>query len=383
MNKIYYFDNAATSFPKPDEVAAAVYKYLKDKCANPGRSSHKLSVKSARIVFETRENIAEFFNYPDSEHFIFTLNATESLNSVLNGFLKDNDYVLTTFLEHNSVLRPLNFLRKIKNIHIDFIKFSEKYGIDYKDFNEKLSQKIPDLVIVNHGSNVTGKLIDLNKVLELKDRFKFKLLIDAAQTGGIFDYNLKEYNIDFLALTGHKSLYGPQGTGILFVREPELLFPLKCGGTGSFSEKNIQPEFLPDKFESGTLNVPGIAGLNEGIKFLKNTGLQKIFEKKQFLVNYFIEKLKFFDNIKIFSESDNNCGVVSINIKNFSPSKVSQILDKEFNIATRPGLHCAPLIHKTIGTYPEGTVRFSFGFFNEIEEIDYLIDALKNLKKWQ
>ncbi len=381
MNKIFYFDNAATSFPKPQEVAASIYEYIQKFAANPGRSSHKLSIESAKKVFETRENLAKIFNFENSEHFIFTANATESLNIVLNGYLNENDYILTTFLEHNSVLRPLNFLKKTKKININFIEFCPQNGIDFDDFYEKLKDKTPKLVIINHASNVTGKIVNLNKILDLKKEFKFKLLIDGAQTGGIYNYNLKEQDIDFLALTGHKGLYGPQGIGVLFIRNPEILNPLKFGGTGSLSEKDIQPEFLPDKFESGTLNVVGIVGLNEGLNFIDKIRISKIAEKKEKLTGFFIENLKDINEIKIYSDTKNNSGVVSINIEKISPSKISQILDKNFNIATRPGLHCAPVIHKKLGTFPYGTVRFSFSFFNEIDELEYAINALNYITK--
>ncbi len=380
MGKIYYFDNAATSHPKPEEVAVCVYNYIKNLSANPGRSSHKLAIESAKIVFNARENIAEILNYSDSEHFIFTLNATDSINIVLNGYLKKGDFVLTTFLEHNSVLRPLKLLEKTKGIKFDFIKFSKKDGIDFNDFYEKLKEKVPSLVVINHASNVTGKIVDLDKILELKDKFKFKLLIDGAQTGGIYKYNLEEQPIDFIAFTGHKSFYGPQGIGFLFIRDYEDLLPLRCGGTGSFSEEIVQPEFLPDKFESGTLNVPGIAGLNAGINFVKNIGFENIYSYKKKLVNYFIENLKKISQINLYSDTNNNSGIVSFNLKNIPPSEVARILDKDFNIAVRPGLHCAPLIHKCLETYPQGCVRFSFSHFNTIDEIDYCINALKKIK---
>ncbi len=379
MEKIYYFDNAATSFPKPEKVAASVFNYIKNFAANPGRSSHKLSIESARFVFETRENIAELLNINNSENIIFTQNATESLNIVIKGYLKENYHILTSFTEHNSVLRPLN---SIRNITIDRIKFSKNTGIDFSDFHKKLSEKKPDLVIINHASNVTGKIVNLDRILELKEKFKFKLLIDAAQTGGIFQYDLKNQDIDFIAFTGHKGFYGPQGIGFLFIKNPEDLIPLKQGGTGSNSENDYQPDFLPDKFESGTLNVPGIVGLNAGIEFIKSNGIKNIYNHKLNLINYFFEKLKTISNkVILYSKAKNNSGVISLNIKNLSPSKVSFILDKEFNIATRPGLHCAPLIHKALNTYPYGTVRFSIGYFNTKEEIDYCIEALKFIIK--
>ena len=378
-NKIYYFDNAATSFPKPDEVAVSVFDTIKNYSANPGRSSHKLAIESGRVVFNTRENIAELMCYEDSENFVFTLNATDGLNIILNGFLKENSYVLTSFIEHNSVLRPLNFLKEKRNIKVDFIKFSMTDGIDFDDFNQKLKEKVPDLVVLNHASNVTGKIINLLKVLELKRKYKFRLLIDAAQTGGIIEYDLKDHPIDFIAFTGHKGFLGPQGVGFLFIRDKDIVQPFRCGGTGSLSEKPTQPLFLPDKFESGTLNVPGIAGLNEGINFIKKVGLKNIFSHKSKLVAYFIEKLKLIDNVKIYSDLKDNAGVVSINLEKLSPSKVSEILDKKYNIATRPGLHCAPLIHQKLGTFPHGTVRFSFSYFNSMDEIDYAINALKEI----
>ena len=380
MKKIYYFDNAATSFPKPEKVYTEVSSFLKGKCANPGRSAHSMSLETARVIFQCRELIKKLFNAENSEQIIFTHNATEALNIAILGFLKRGSTVVTTSMEHNSVMRPLNFLKKTKNINILKIKQKQNGEIDEKDLFEKIKLS-PSLVIVNHASNVNGLINNLEIFSNLKKKFHFKLLIDASQSAGVVNIDVKSLDIDFLAFTGHKSLYGIQGTGGLYVKAPDDIIPLKFGGTGSLSEHEVQPDFLPDKFESGTPNCPGIAALKAGVEFVMEKGVENIFNRKKKLVSFFVNELEKIPSIKIFygNSVDNNIGVVSVNSKSLSPSSFAMELDKRFGIAVRAGLHCAPSMHKVLSTYPEGTVRFSFSVFHTKKDVEYALEAIKDI----
>jgi len=380
LEKIFYFDNAATSFPKPESVYENIDGFMRNQCANPGRAAHKMSLESSRAVFRCRELICKLFKASSSEQIIFTSNATEALNLAIIGFLKQGATVLTSSAEHNSVMRPLNFLAAAKRVKVARIKHNSNGIVDYRDFKEKLSLK-PSLVVVNHASNVFGAITDLEPFLEYKKKSGFRLLVDASQSAGVTDIDLSSHEIDFLAFTGHKSLYGVQGTGGLYVKEPDILTPIKFGGTGSFSENEIQPEFLPDKFESGTPNCVGLTGLQKGVEFVMEKGVKNIFIHKKKLVKYFIDKLNSVNGIRLFygESPENNVGVVSLIARNVSSSSLAMILDRKYNIAVRPGLHCAPFAHKVINTFPTGTVRFSFSIFNNIDELDYAVKAVKEI----
>ena len=381
--KTYYFDNAATTFPKPESVYNAVTDFMKEKCANPGRAAHKMSLESSRVIFQCRESLKNLFNADTSEQIIFTNNATEALNLAIIGSLKENSTVITTAMEHNSVMRPLNFLKATENVNTVKLKHNSVGKVDIDDLKEKITNIRPDMVIVNHASNVNGIICNLEIFAEFKKKYNFKLLVDASQSAGVIDIDVKTLNIDFLAFTGHKSLYGPQGTGGLYVKEETDLKPFKFGGTGSLSEEEVQPDFMPDKFESGTLNCPGIVGLQAGLDFIKQIGFSSIGKHKRELVKMFIEELRRIENVKIFygDSVENNVGVVSITSDQISSSSLAMILDRQYNIAVRPGLHCAPAAHKTLKTYLQGTVRFSFSMFNNFEQVKYVANALQEILK--
>jgi len=407
-----YFDNAATSFPKPETVYQAMENFMKNIGGNPGRSGHRLSIEAARIIYETRESLAKLFNVKDSSRIVFTSNATEALNLGIKGLprsctqgrglLNPSDEVITSAFEHNSVMRPLRTLEKEIKIKIEAIPPGDSEIIDLKKLESRITKRTK-LIICIHASNVTGDLMPIEKIGKIARKHNVIFMVDAAQTAGTYPINLQELNIDLLAFTGHKALFGPQGTGGLYISEGIELKPLKQGGTGSNSEFEEQPDFLPDKYESGTPNTVGIAGLGAGVKFILQEGVDKIKLRKRNLTEYLLAKLNTIKGIRIYghligdlsplrrpadeawpkrhgtNNPDKRTSIVSFNIRNLPPSEVSQILSEKYEIMTRPGLHCSPAAHKTLGTFPDGTVRISLSYLNTEAEIDYLIDALKKI----
>jgi len=378
---LIYLDNAATSWPKPQKVYDAVLEYMKKWGANPGRSGHTMARNAADVVFETRNLLCELFNADDPNRIVFTCNATEALNTAIKGLLKPNDHVITSCVEHNSVLRPLKKLRG-KGVKTTFIDVNDEGIIDIEDIKKNI-QENTRMVILTHASNVLGSIQPIKQVGELCREKGIVFLVDASQTAGVYPIDVKELNIDLLAFPGHKGLLGPQGTGGLYVGEGIDLDSLKEGGTGSLSERDTQPDFLPDRLESGTLNTPGIAGLGAGIKFILETGIEKIRKHEMELTQYFLHGLQNMEGVKVYGPRDpsKQVAVVSINVKDVHSNEVSRILDGAFNIATRPGFHCAPLTHRSMGSLKQGMVRFSFGYFNTRDEIDAAIDALKAIQK--
>jgi len=374
-----YFDNAATTFPKPEEVYRAVDNCLRNYCANPGRGGHKLSLQSGRVLLEARELLSELFNADSPENIILTHNATESLNLALKGYLKKGSHVITTSMEHNSLIRPLKALEKL-GVEISIITCNSYGEINISDI-EKEIRKETVLIAVTHASNVSGIILPIAEIGAMAKAYNLNFLVDASQTAGGVEIDVEKMNISMLAFTGHKSLMGPQGTGGLYIRKGVELDPLKEGGTGSKSESLYQPDILPDRFESGTHNTPGIAGLCAGISFIKDKGIDNIRKREQELTSYFLDGLKEIKNVKVYGTRDINkqAPVISINIRNIGSSDISYILDQTFDIATRPGLHCAPMAHKTLGTLDQGTVRFSFGYFNTKEEIETALAAIKQI----
>ncbi|WP_069650888.1 aminotransferase class V-fold PLP-dependent enzyme [Caloranaerobacter ferrireducens] len=376
-----YLDNAATTFPKPEEVYQAMLESMKEFGANPGRSGHKLALKAGRAIYETRELLSKLFNIENPMNIIFTSNATEGLNLGIKGILKSGDHVITTSMEHNSVLRPLKALENI-GVETTIIQCDKTGMIDIKDIEKNIRQNTK-MIITTHASNVTGTLFPIDEISKIAHKNGLLYMVDAAQTAGVYDIDVKNMNIDILVFPGHKSLLGPQGTGGIYIREGIDVMQMKEGGTGSRSESLIQPEMLPDKFESGTPNTPGIVGLGAGIKFILKTGIDNIRKHEEELTEYFIEELKEIDKVKIYGPCDvkKQAPVVSINLGEEDSSEVSYILDRVFNIAVRPGLHCAPLAHKTIGTFEQGVVRFSIGYFNTHEDIEEAIKAIREIAK--
>ena len=376
-----YLDNAATTFPKPEAVYNAMMDCMKNYCANPGRAGHKLAMKAAREIYDTRENIAKLFNIDNPMNIVFTNNATDSLNLAIKGVVNKGDHIITTSMEHNSVIRPIKALEKV-GVENTIVQCDEQGFLNIDDL-EKAIKPNTKLIVTTHASNVCGTLIDIKSISEIANKHNILYLIDASQTVGVYDIDLKDIKADMLAAPGHKGLLGPQGTGILYIREGLNIGILKEGGTGSRSEDLFQPDLLPDKYESGTHNTPGIVGLNEGVKFIFKEGIDKIKEHEEELCKYMLERLEEVPNIKIYGPKDANkrASVISINIGNMDSGEITFLLDSEYDIATRSGIHCAPLAHKTLGTLEQGAVRFSIGYFNTKEEIDKAVAALKEIAK--
>ncbi|MFA5882085.1 MAG: aminotransferase class V-fold PLP-dependent enzyme [Eubacteriales bacterium] len=372
-----YLDNAATTWPKPEETIAAVVNCMRRAGANPGRGGHKMSLEAGRIIFETREALAKMFGVSDPARIVFTGNATESLNIALKGFLKPGDHVITSSMEHNAVARPLQVL-KAKGIQITEVSCSPQGELDPRDVDRAVKTNTA-AVIIMHASNVTGTIMPIGEIGKITRQKGLCFIVDAAQTAGLLDIDVDKMNIDLLAFTGHKSLYGPQGTGGLFIRDETGLEPLKQGGTGSSSESPEQPEEMPDKFESGTPNTPGIAGLRAGIKFISGQGIDSIRKHENELLSKFLAGLKQIKKIEIYGTANPllQVPVVSLNVKGQDSAEIAFIMDKVFDIACRSGLHCSPSAHRTIGTLGRGTVRFSFSLFNTAEEVDLTLEALE------
>ena len=376
-----YFDNAATSYPKPTIVYNKMMQAMREYGANPGRSGHKLSLQAGRGVYETREIISKLFNIKNSMNVIFTSNCTESLNIGIKGLLGRGDHAITTSMEHNSVLRPL---RALQDFGVETtVIYGDKMGRINPEDIERRIKKNTKLIVTTHISNLTGTILPIKSIGEIAKKHHIIYLVDAAQSAGVYNIDVENMNIDLLAFPGHKGLLGPQGTGGLYIRDGINLKELKEGGTGSFSNSLIQPDVLPDKYESGTLNAPGIIGLGEGIKYIMNYGIDRIRKHEEELTEHFIDGVTKIPGVKVYGPANvkEQGAVVSLNIRDEDSSEVSCILDEEYDIGTRAGLHCAPLAHKTIGTFMQGVIRFSFGIFNTHEEIEIGIDAIRNISR--
>ena len=376
-----YLDNAATTYPKPECVYEAIMDCMKNYCANPGRAGHKLAMKAAREIYDTRENIAKLFNVDNPMNIVFTNNATDSLNLAIKGLVKSGDHIITTSMEHNSVIRPIKALEK-NNVENTVVQCDKDGFLNIEDLKSAIKPNTK-LIVTTHASNVCGTLIDIKLVGEVAKENNILYLVDASQTAGVYDIDTKKINVDMIAAPGHKCLLGPQGTGILYIREGLELNILKEGGTGSKSEDLFQPNLLPDKYESGTHNTPGIVGLNQGVKFILEEGIENIRKHEEDLCEYMLNRLEEVPNIVIYGPKDSKkrAAVISINIGNMDSGEITFLLDSEYDIATRSGIHCAPLAHKTLGTLEQGAVRFSIGYFNTKEEIDKAINALKEIAK--
>ncbi|MBP9649856.1 MAG: aminotransferase class V-fold PLP-dependent enzyme [Syntrophaceae bacterium] len=383
--EILYLDNAATSFPKPDTVMAAMIAYQQNIGANPGRSGHGRSVEAGRIVFETREALARLFHIEDPLRIALTKNATESLNIVLQGGLRPGDSVITSGMEHNSVMRPLRFLEG-RGVELSVVPCSPRGELEPDDVRKAL-RKNTRMVVLTHASNVTGTMLPVEAVgALLRDRPEVLFCVDAAQTAGALPIDVEKMRIDLLAFTGHKSLFGPQGTGGLYIREglENKISPLMMGGTGSRSEFEQQPVFMPDRYESGTPNTIGIAGLGAGVSFVLEQTVGTVRDQEERLISRFLSGLRDLrDDVIVYGPQDasRQTAVVSFNIRDVSASDAASYFEDNRGILCRPGLHCAPSAHRTIGTFPRGTIRFSFGFFNTQRDVDDACAALRELVK--
>lgn len=379
-----YLDNASTSFPKPKTVSDSIYNYLTNIGGNAGRSNHTNSLESSRYVYSTRERLASFFNYDKSENVIFTNNITTSLNILINGILKPGDHAITTSMEHNSVIRPLYNRKELLDVELDIIS-ANKDGIINIDDIKKAIKPNTKLVIMTHASNVTGSIQPIESIGNLCSKNNIFFLLDSAQSAGVLNIDFKKLNLNALAFTGHKSLLGPQGIGGFIIDDKlnEVCSPYILGGTGSLSHSLIQPNFLPDKFESGTLNIPGIVGLYESVNFIETEGLATICEHNKALREKLITEILNISNFSIHGDisNTNSTSCISISHSKIDVSELSYLLDSNYGISNRSGLHCAPLAHQTIGTFPNGTVRLSIGYFNTFKEICYTIDSLNKINK--
>ncbi|MDT8317373.1 MAG: aminotransferase class V-fold PLP-dependent enzyme [bacterium] len=376
---VIYMDNAATSFPKPETVYKAVTDAMRHAGGNPGRSGHRMTLAANRFIFEAREAVATLLGACDSSRIIFTSNATEALNLAIIGIVKDGSHVITSNMEHNSASRPLYAL-KGRGVEVTKIGCNDEGLIDLDELIRSIRQDT-SLIACTHASNVIGTIQPLKEIGALARGKGIPFLVDAAQTAGSIPIDVEEMNVDLLAAAGHKSLLGPQGTGLLYIAPHIDLEPLKFGGTGGGTAGDEQPMELPDRFEAGTMNTPGIAGLGAGARFILETGLERIREKEIALVGRLIDGLSRIDGVTIYgpAEPEKRAALVSFNIEGIDPSLLSFGLDNDYGIMTRGGLHCAPDAHRFLGTFPVGCVRLAPGYFNTTEEIDAVVAAINEI----
>ncbi|MDO4542524.1 MAG: aminotransferase class V-fold PLP-dependent enzyme [Bacillota bacterium] len=375
-----YFDNAATSYPKPPCVYQEMENALINYGGNPGRGSYPLAHKAAKYLYESRSIISRFLGAAKPAQIIFTLNATEAANTVLRGYLRKGEEVVYFSTEHNANFRPLKAL-ELKGIKLTKVKV---WDDDEKTISGLLRALTPKtrLIVACYGSNVSGKILPLAKIIEAAHCYGAAVYSDMAQTAGFLPLELTALGVDFAAFAGHKSLLGPPGTGLLYVKDEGLLEPLKTGGTGSNSQSPYQPKNYPDALESGSLNLPGIGGLAAGINYLQEYGEEKVFKHEAGLTREFMKNLKFLKNVEVYGPEaeELRLPVVSLNVRGKTPEEVSEILYREGEIAVRAGLHCAPEAHRTLGTFPTGTVRFSFGLFNTMSQVNTALDVLSAIR---
>lgn len=373
-----YFDNAATTLKKPKEVAEAVYNAI-NNFANASRGSYELSLNSERIILSAREKLKKLFNADSPNCIAFTNNSTEALNIAIKGLINKNDHIITTSFEHNSVLRPIYEMEKL-GAEITIIKADKNGNIDYDEIENNIKENTK-AIICAHASNVIGNILDISFIGKISKKYNLLFILDASQTAGCVPIDIKNNFIDVLCFTGHKGLMGPQGTGGLCVRKDLYIKPLKTGGSGIKSYSKTHPENMPTRLEAGTLNGHGIAGLNAALEFIENKTIEKIKNHERELSRYFYDSIKNIENIKFYGDykTDNRVSIVALNIGEIDSSKISDILSNDYNIATRPGAHCAPLMHEALGTINQGIVRFSFSYFNTFEEIDKGIEAIKEI----
>ena len=376
-----YFNNAATSFPKPESVYQAVDDFFRNLGMNPGRSGSAESVDAARMIFAAREKTADFFSINNSAHLVFNSGTTESLNTVIKGVLKKGEHVITTKIEHNSVIRPLERLKTEREIDVDYIDFDQESAeVDYQALENAVRDNTR-LIIVSHASNVLGTVNDLERIGRLAAAEDILFLVDGAQSAGLIPIDVEQMKIDFLALPGHKSLFGPPGVGALYVRDPETLLPLKEGGTGTNSLSITQPEIMPDYLEAGTLNTPGIIGLKAGIEFIESKGIKNIHQKEMRLLKKIIDGLTALPGIKVYGkkEAAKRTAVTAFNLEGISSNQLAFKLQHDYQLQLRGGLHCAPLLHKFLGTDKQGMLRLSPGYFNTDAEVNEFLNILDSI----
>ena len=373
-----YLDNAATTIHKPEGVAQAMVQAL-SSLGNSGRGAHEATLDASRIIYGTREKLARLFGIKDPMRIAFTCNATESLNIAINGLFEKGDHVITTMCEHNSVLRPLYRLEE-NGVELSILPADSK-GVPMYGELEQLIQKNTRAIVITHASNLSGNVTDLGRVSAIAQKYKLLLVVDASQSAGCIPIDVEKMEIDVLCFTGHKGLMGPQGTGGIYVREGLKIRPLKVGGSGVHSYDREHPKEMPTALEAGTLNGTGIAGLFSSLDFILDTGVETIHKKEMKLAKRFFDGIKDLPEVTVYGDWQNSerTAIVSVNLGTEESGQVSDWLWEDYGIAVRAGAHCAPLMHKALGTEKQGAVRFSFSYFNTEEEVDTAIQALKEI----
>ena len=373
-----YLDNAATTFPKPPEVEQAVTEAF-HTLGNAGRGAHAATLDASRIIYGTRERLAELFHAEDASRIAFTCNVTEALNIAIQGLFEPGDHVITSVCEHNSVLRPL-YLMEQRGVKVTYLPADFEGRILYDEL-ERAYQSDTKAVVITHASNLTGNVTDLERIAAFTEKHHLLLIVDAAQTAGVLPIDVQKQNIDVLCFTGHKGLLGPQGTGGIYVRKGVDIRPLLAGGTGVKSYSKTQPEEMPTALEAGTLNGHGIAGLYAALGYLQKMGIGMIYKREMALADRFYNGVKDISGVNIYGDftTENRVAVVSLNIRDLDSGSVSDWLWEDYEIAVRAGAHCAPMMHETLGTKEQGAVRFSFSHFNTDEEVDAAVRAVREI----
>lgn len=378
QENMIYMDNAATTIHKPEPVKAAVLAAM-DSFGNAGRGASEPALNASRVIYETREKLARFFHGADASRIVFTANSTESLNIAIKGLLSPGDHVITTVLEHNSVLRPLYECRE-RGVELTILDCDEKGNISYEDMEAAVKENTK-AVVCTHASNLTGNMIDLERVGAITRKKGILLVADASQTAGVYPVDVQKMGIDVLCFTGHKGMLGPQGTGGMYVRPGLVIRPLLSGGSGVDTYNPRHPDLMPTALEAGTLNGHGIAGLGAAVSWLEEKGLDALRETELKRMRQFYEGVSRIPEVTVYGDfsSDRRCPIVSLNIGDYDSSEVSDELSVTYGIVTRPGAHCAPLMHRALGTTGQGAVRFSFSHYNTEEEVETAVQAIKEL----
>ncbi|WP_067140153.1 aminotransferase class V-fold PLP-dependent enzyme [Oceanivirga salmonicida] len=379
----YYFDYGATSLKKPENVAKKIYDILSSgNYANPSRGTYKEAENAFLEIYKSREIIADFFGLSDERYLVFTANSTQALNIAIKGILKKGDHVITTKMEHNSILRPIYQLSKEREVEYSIID-SDTDGITIYDEIEKHIKSNTVLLAITHSSNVTGNIVDIEKISKICKKNKILLLVDGSQTAGVIDINIEKLGIDIFCFTGHKSLFGPQGVGGLCIANKNIeISRYNVGGSGVESFEKEHPAEYPTRLEAGTYNTPGIVGLSEGIKYINEQGIENLYEKQLNFAKMFYNELKDLKCLTFYGNFEREkTAIVSFNFKGIPSSDVAEVLTEKYDIAIRSGTHCAPLMHKHFGTEKQGMIRFSFSSMNTEKEVIYAINAIKEIAK--
>ncbi|GAE26210.1 cysteine desulfurase [Halalkalibacter wakoensis JCM 9140] len=378
-----YFDHAASSYPKPPTVAKAMSEAVTQYSANPGRGGHKLAEQAKNVIEQARKKLANLFDAPSKKHVWFYQNATMALNQAIIGFpFQKGDHVVTTMFEHNSIIRPLEKLVKEKSITVTYLEPNEDGLILAEHFQNATTEKTK-MFAISHASNVTGAIVEISEVSNIAKQHEIVLLLDASQTAGTIPISMENDGIDMLAFAGHKSLLGPQGTGVLICKSDFGLEPLVVGGTGTESELLHQPSSWPNRYEAGTLNTPGIAGLSAGIDAISEMGINAIRSHEQELMVHLVNAVTGIEGVTLHGPTDlsKRVAVISLEVEEVNSQEVAMILDEHYQIAVRAGMHCAPKTHESLQSSEQGLVRVSFGPYNTLEEVDMLVKALKEIKE--